>query len=194
MKYATSAIAILAIAAATSPAAAQVLDVTGTVTIQGTVGDKCIVTDEGDDPSPDFGGFIDLGALDDADGTLRDIGTISASSDLDNLGFRVVCTTATPSVTVTAEPMVNPSATAVTGYANTVHFTADANFSVVGGTNNFEVDTVTGATTGGTLSNRLATGEDNVQIDLSNFRTPGTTDVLTAGTYTGTVSITISPS
>ncbi len=193
MKYATSAIAILAIAAATSPAAAQVQDVTGTVTITGTVGDKCIVTDAGDVPDPDFGGLIELGQLDDTDGTLKDLGTISASNNLTDLGFRVVCTTASPTVTVTAEPMVNPSITAPDGYADTVHFTADANFSVVGGTDTYSVTTDATALATGTLSDRLATGPDNVQIDLSNFHTPETDDVLTAGTYTGTVSITISP-
>lgn len=193
MKYTAGAIAIVALAAATaSPAWAQ--SVSGTVTINGTVGEKCIVTDAGDDPNTDFGGIVDLGALDDTDGTLRSIAAISASSDLANLGFRVVCTTATPSVSVTAAPMVNASATAPTGYANTVHFTADANFSVVGGTDSFQVVTDGTATNGGALSNRLATGPDNVQVDLSNFHTPAATDVLTAGTYTGTVSITISPS
>jgi len=192
MKYTAGAIAFLALAAAASPAAAQ--SVSGTVTITGTVGDKCIVTDAGDDPNTDFGGIIDLGALDATNGTLRPIGTILASSNLANLGFRVVCTTAAPRVAVTAAPMVNPAATATTGYANTVHFTADANFSVVGGTNNYEVVTDGTATAGGVLTNRLATGPDNVQVDLSNFHTPSATDVLTAGTYTGTVSITISPS
>lgn len=191
MKYTATAIIALALAAAAQPAAAQ--DVSGTITIRGTVGEKCIVTDPGDNPGPDFGGLIDLGAIDDTDGTLRNIGTIAAANNLNDLSFRVVCTTASPSVSVTAAPMVNPTGVATTGYANTVHFTADANFLVVGGTNNFEVTTDATATAGGTLSNRLATGPDNVQVDLSNFHTPSTTDVLTSGTYTGTVSITISP-
>lgn len=191
MKYTATAAAILALAVAATPAAAQ--SVSGTVTITGTVAEKCVVTDTGDDPNTDFGGIINLGALDDVDGTLRPIGTILASSNLNNLGFRVVCTSATPSVSVTAAPMVNAGVTAPAGYADTVHFTADANFSVVGGTDNFQVVTDGTATDGGTLTNRLATGPDNVQVDLSNFHTPAATDVLTAGTYTGTVSITISP-
>lgn len=192
MKRTAGSLAILALAAAAAPANAQGVT-SGTVTIEGTVGEKCIVTDAGDVPSPDFGGLISLGALDDTDGTLRDIGTIAASSNLDDLGFRVVCTTASPLVSVTADPMVNPGGSATGGYANTVHFTADANFFVVGGTDTFQVVTDGTDTNGGTLSNRLATGPDNVQIDLSNFHTPGTADVLTSGTYTGTVSITISP-
>lgn len=192
MKHiAAASAAVLALALASSPAAAQ--SVSGTVTIQGNVDAKCIVTDAGDVPNPDFGGFIDLGDLDDVNGTLRPIGTIAASSDLANLGFRVVCTSATPSVAVSASPMVNAGVTAAAGYADTVHFTADANFTVVGGTDNFEVTTDGTATAGGPLSDRLATGPDNVQIDLSNFHTPQATDVLTAGTYTGSVSITISP-
>lgn len=191
MKYTAGSIAVLMLAAAAAPAAAQ--STSGKVTIEGTVGDKCIVTDAGDVPSPDFGGFINLGALDAADGKLRNIGTIAASSNLGDLGFRVVCTTASPVVSVTAAPMVNPTGSATGGYANTVHFTADANFFVVGGNNNYQVVTDGTATSGGTLTNRLATGPDNVQISLSNFHTPGTADVMTSGTYTGSVSITISP-
>nr|WP_137677391.1 hypothetical protein [Parerythrobacter lutipelagi] len=191
MKYTAGAIAILAFAAAAGPAMAQ--SVSGTVTINGTVGEKCIVTDAGDDPNTDFGGIIDLGQLDDTDGTLRTIADIGATSDLANLGFRIVCTTASPAVSVTAAPLTT-AATAPTGYANTVHFTADANFSVVGGTDTFQVVTDGTATNGGSLSNRLATGPDNVQVDLSAFHTAATTDVLVAGSYTGTVQITISPS
>lgn len=180
-----------AIALAATPAQAQ--SVSGTVTINGTVGAKCLVTDAGDDPNPDFGGIVDLGALDDTDGTLRTISPIAASSDLNNLGFRIVCTTANPVVSVTAAPMTT-AATAPTGYANTVHFTADTDFDVIGGTDEFQVVTDGTATNGGSLTDRLATGADNVRVDLSNFHTPGASDVLVAGSYTGTVSITVSPS
>jgi hypothetical protein len=191
MKNTVTVAGALALALAAQPAAAQ--DVSGTITIEGTVSDKCIVTDPGDNPGPDFGGFIDLGPIDDTDGTLRNIGTIAAANNLSDLSFRVVCTTATPSVSVTAAPMVNPTGLVTAGYANTVHFTADANFSVVGGTDTFTVITDGTSTAGGTLTDRLATGADNVQVDLSNFRTPAPAEVLTAGTYTGTVLITISP-
>ncbi|MFY8048312.1 MAG: hypothetical protein ACOVNS_05775 [Erythrobacter sp.] len=192
MKVIAGTVAVLALVAAVQPAAAQ--SVSGTVTLEGTVGDKCIVTDGGATPNIDFGGTIDLGELDDTDGTLRSIGTISASSNLDNLGFRVVCTTALPRVEITAEPMVNPTGVATGGYANAVHFTADTKFSLVsGGTQTFGVTTNGTPINGGHLSARLATGEHNVQIDLSNFHTLGSADVLTAGDYTGTVSITISP-
>jgi hypothetical protein len=192
MKFSAGTIAVLVLAAAAAPAVAQD-STSGTITIEGTVGDKCIVTDSGSVLDPDFGGLINLGQLDDTDGTLKDLGTFTASNNLDDLSFRIVCTTASPSVTVTAEPMVNPSVNAPDGYADTVHFTADANFSVVGGTDTYSVTTDATPSATGTLSDRLATGPDNVQIDLSNFHTPEADDVMTAGTYTGTVSITISP-
>jgi len=190
----TIALAALAtaLATATSPAAAQ--DLSGTVTINGTVGEKCLVTDEGDNADPDFGGIIDLMDLDDTDGTLRTIADISASGDLGNLGFRVVCTTANPVVQVTGTAMTTAGA-APTGYANTVHFTADANFDIAGGgTDTFTVTTDGTDIDGGSLSGRLATGLDNVTVDLSSFHTPDPADVLVAGDYTGSVVITISPS
>lgn len=180
----------LATALAAAPASAQ--SVSGTVTINGTVGEKCLVTDTGANPNANFGGIVDLGALDDTDGTLRTIAPIAASGDLANLGFRVVCTTANPNVSVTAAPMLNVAA-APTGYANRIDFTADVDFDTVGGTQEFQAVTDATATVGGALANRLATGLDNVRVDLSGFNTPGADDVLVAGSYTGSVSITISP-
>lgn len=185
----TTGFAVLAAMAAT-PAAAQT--VSGTVTINGTVGSKCLVTDPGANPNADFGGIVDLGQLDDTDGTLRAISPIAASGDLANLGFRVVCTTGNPSVSVTAAPMLT-TGTAPTGYANRVDFTADVDFDTVAGTEEFQAVTDGTATAGGSLANRLATGLDNVRVDLSGFNTPGASDVLVAGAYTGSVSITIAP-
>lgn len=180
----------LATALAAAPASAQ--SVSGTVTINGTVGEKCLVTDTGSTPNADFGGVVNLGALDDTDGTLRTIAAISATGDLANLGFRVVCTTANPTVSVTAAPMINV-ASAPAGYANRVDFTADVDFDTVGGVAEYQAVTDGTATVGGSLPNRLATGLDNVRVDLSGFNTPGAEDVLVAGSYTGSVSITISP-
>lgn len=180
----------LATALAAAPASAQ--SVSGTVTINGTVGEKCLVTDTGSNPNADFGGVVNLGALDDTDGTLRTIAPISASGDLANLGFRVVCTTANPLVSVTAAPLTT-AATPPTGYANRVDFTADVDFDTVSGTDQYQAVTDGIATVGGNLSDRLATGLDNVRVDLSGFNTPGADDVLVAGSYTGSVSITISP-
>lgn len=180
----------LATALAAAPASAQ--SVSGTVTINGTVGEKCLVTDTGSNPNADFGGVVNLGALDDTDGTLRTIAPISASGDLANLGFRVVCTTANPLVSVTAAPLTT-AATPPAGYANRVDFTADVDFDTVSGTDQYQAVTDGIATVGGNLSDRLATGLDNVRVDLSGFNTPGADDVLVAGSYTGSVSITISP-
>lgn len=186
---ALSTIAIATMLAA-APASAQ--SVSGTVTINGTVGNKCLVTDAGSTPNADFGGVVNLGALDAADGTLRTIAAIAATGDLANLGFRVVCTTANPTVSVTAAPMLNVAA-APSGYANRVDFTADVDFDTVGGVVEYQAVTDGTPTVGGALPNRLATGLDNVRVDLSGFNTPGATDVLVAGSYTGSVSITISP-
>lgn len=186
------ALSAMAFATALAAAPASAQSVSGTVTINGTVGEKCLVTDTGSNPNADFGGVVNLGALDDTDGTLRTIAPISASGDLANLGFRVVCTTANPLVSVTAAPLTT-AATPPAGYANRVDFTADVDFDTVSGTDQYQAVTDGIATVGGNLSDRLATGLDNVRVDLSGFNTPGADDVLVAGSYTGSVSITISP-
>jgi hypothetical protein len=186
------ALSIVAIATALAAAPASAQSVSGTVTINGTVGEKCLVTDTGANPNADFGGIVNLGALDAADGRLRTIAAIAATGDLANLGFRVVCTTANPLISVTATPLTTAAAPPA-GYANRVDFTADVDFDTVSGTDQYTAVTDATATVGGNLTDRLATGLDNVRVDLRDFNTPGVNDVLVAGSYTGSVSITIAP-
>ena len=69
-KILLTALAAASALALAGPVAAQ--SVSGVVDITGSVADKCIVTDDGTPPSGSFGGSVNLGQLDDTDGTLKD--------------------------------------------------------------------------------------------------------------------------
>lgn len=183
-----------AIAAISTPSFAQT-SVSGTVTLDGTVDAKCLVTTTGAVPSPDFGGAIHLSQLDDGTtGKLRAIGTVSAGANT-NLNFRVVCTTATPAVSVTSTALKTGTGTAPTGYANTVHYSSTVAFDIAGSGTPTNVTTVTDGTATSTsnLPGRLATSPTNIHVSATSFHTPGLNDVLVAGTYNGSIAITVSP-
>ena len=81
-----------------------------------------------------------------------------------------------------------------TGYANTVHYNANVQLSLVGGNQTLSNDTLLvpgGATQ--TYTARLATGANNVSVTADTFRTPGASDVMLAGTYNGNIQITVAP-
>lgn len=187
---ALAAASALAIAA---PAAAQ--DVTGTVNITGSVGEKCMVT--GDGPaSSSFTTTVALGELSQADGTLRD--DLATSFDAGGTGgsamdFRVVCTTAAPEITVDADAIVADAVTAPSGYADTIDYVAHVQFDLVAsGTQTVDNDTQA-ASTVEVLTDRLATGADNVHITATGFTTGTGDEILVADSYTGIINITIAP-
>jgi len=178
----------------TTPAAAQ--SVSGVVDITGSVGEKCIVTDDGTPTSGDFGGSVNLGQLDDVDGTLKSSGDLEAAflaAGTANLTYRIVCTTPNTKLTVNANELTT-GATVSAGYANTVHYNASVQLALVGGNQSLSNDSL--LVPGGaeqTFTARLATGPTNVAVTANNFRTPGADDVMLAGTYNGNILITIAP-
>ncbi len=186
---ALTGVATLALLA--TPAAAQV---SGSVTLTGTVGDKCLVTNAGATGTAptSFSGTVSVGQLD--NGTTGELGTIAdVSSTTDaNLNFRVVCTTANPAVTVSATPMMNNSATPTAGYTNRVDYSSTVTFTRVGGVTPVTVSTGGTASSGPTaLASRLAASGNNIQVEANGFSATG---VLLSGTYTGVVSVTVAPS
>jgi type 1 fimbria pilin len=193
-KILLTALAAASALAIATPAAAQ--SVSGVVDITGSVADKCIVTDDGTPPSGDFGGSVNLGQLDDTDGTLKDSSVLAAAfsaAGAANLTYRIVCTTPNTQLTVNANELTT-GATVTTGYANTVHYNANVQLSLVGGNQTLSNDTLlvpAGATQ--TYTARLATGANNVSVTADTFRTPGATDVMLAGTYNGNIQITVAP-
>lgn len=193
-KILLSALAAASALAIASPAAAQ--SVSGVVDITGSVADKCIVTDDGTPPSGSFGGSVNLGQLDDTDGTLKDssvLATAFSAAGAANLTYRIVCTTPNTQLTVNANELTT-GATVTAGYANTVHYNANVQLSLVGGNQTLSNDTLlvpAGATQ--TYMARLATGANNVSVTADTFRTPGASDVMLAGTYNGNIQITVAP-
>ena len=163
--------------------AASAQTTTGTVTVVGTVGDKCTVS--GGDTT--FSDTFDALELADTDGTLRAIAPFSTSGE----GFQVHCTTI-PDVSISATPMTNV-ASAPGGYANTVNYMAYADFNVVAGADN-TISTPAGGSAGPTaLSAHLENVADNVVIRADTFTTPGASDILVAGAYSGLITVTITP-
>ena len=179
---------ILAALAASSaliavPAAAQ--SASGTVNVTGSVQAKCTAI------TP-ITGTITLNELALANGTVDS----AFSSNTGGLSrtFTVRCTSANPGLSVTSVPLTTTS-TGTPGYTGTVHFTSTLNVAKAGGGNATVVDTsnVAAATTG-SVGDRLANSNDNVVIAISNGNTTNAADLLEAGSYTGSIAITISPS
>jgi opacity protein-like surface antigen len=193
-KILLTALAAASALAIATPAAAQ--DVTGTVNITGSVGEKCMVT--GDGPaSSSFTTTVALGELSQADGTMRT--DLATSFDAGGTGgstmdFRVVCTTAAPEITVDADPIVAENVTSPpSGYANTIDYVAHVQFDLVAsGSQTVDNDTQA-ASTVEVLTDRLATGADNVHITATGFTTGTNDEILVADSYTGIINITIAP-
>lgn len=193
-KILLTALAAASALAIATPAAAQT--VSGVVDITGSVADKCIVTDDGTPPSGSFGGTVNLGTLDDTDGTLKDSSVLAAAfsaAGAANLTYRIVCTTPNTKLTVNANELTT-GAVVSTGYANTVHYNANVQLALVGGNQTLSNDTLlVPAGAEQTFTARLATGANNVSVTADTFRTPGASDVMLAGTYSGNIQISIAP-
>ena len=171
---------LLASAAIASPAFAQA---TGTITLTGTVGDKCTVVGTA------IGGNVDFLALDTGAGTLRS----GLDTDFGTKTFTVKCTSANPTISVTALPLATGAA-AGTGYDNSIDYSATVTVdkATTGTTAVTDSSTVAAATTG-QVGARLANSTGNVRVTAGSFATNANTDLLVSGTYNGSIAITISP-
>lgn len=187
-------IAMTAAAAITTPAmaATTTTDVTGTITITGSVAPKCFVLN-GETESASFTADVEMGELADTDGTLLPSATLAAkfaSVGGGALDVRVLCTSATPNVSVKATPLVG-NALPTDGYTNTVNYQADVTFSLVGDISDVVSDASTdNAATSDALRARLNGTGTNVSIRTSEWAATG---VLTAGEYEGQIVINIAP-
>lgn len=184
-------IALLAIAASAviaTPAMAQ--NVTGTITLNGNVASKCSVSSNSNGTT--FAQTVNFGELSQANGTLRN----GLDTDFTNAVVQatVVCNTGTPKVSVDANPMVTGTGSAPTGYANTINYTANVAVSTATpGTVNFSNATTAGPLAATAVGAALANSANNVKVTASGFGTPGGSDILVAGAYTGNIIIVISP-
>lgn len=177
-----AAILVAAAATVSVPAYAQA---TGTVVVNGTVAPKCTAVQP-------ISGTINLGELATADGTI-DQAFSKATSGL-TTNFTVRCNGSNPNLSVEARPLVNSAAaTGVAGYTNTVHYTARLAAKGASGSTTTTVadrSLQAGATTG-RVGDRLAAVANNVSLSIAEGATESATAILEAGTYSGTVDITI---
>lgn len=192
-KIALLALATGSVLAMAAPAAAQT--VTGNVTITGSVAPKCFVLPgAGTTFGTPVGTPISLGELAQADGTMRTnlAASVNASAAL---SARVVCTSGAPTISVDANAITAATATAATGYDNSIDFEASVAVTTTGGSTNFTNDSAAGAGAVTPIGGRLANnGGNNIVITTSNFRTGALTDLLAADpVYTGTIVVVIAP-
>lgn len=179
-------IAMTAAAAFATPAMAQQV-VTGTITLTGTVGAKCYV---GSDTSANtFSDAVNFGALDATDGTLR----TGLATDFGTRSFTVKCTSGNPTISVTANPLAN-TATPAAGYDNSIDYSATVTADRAGSGTAVVTDASSAAgATSGQVGGPLANAASNVRITTTGYATNAATDLLVAGTYNGSVVVTISP-
>lgn len=188
----------LAFATALIGANAMAADAVGTVTITGNVASKCTVISGGGLGGLTFGSnFGGSTELSNSSGHL--ISNFGAFSSNGSGDFQVNCNKANPTITLAATAMPTAAA-APTGYANTISYKAFVDIAAISGANTTSVvtrsaDSGATPTTGG-----LGTGlyvqntTNNVIVRANTFSTAAATDVLVAGAYSGTITLTLTPS
>lgn len=182
--------AILALAlpalAFTAPALAQ--SATGSVQVTGTVASKCTAQ------SP-ITGTINLGELAKSDGTV-DSAFTSNSGGLTR-SFSVVCTSANVQIAVSANALNNTSdQTTGGGYTGRVHYTSTLTAQKAGGgaqTATYTTADVLPSASTASLGDRLKNAANNLTLTVSSGATTNAADLLKAGSYESTVSITVNP-
>lgn len=200
MKKIAIAFALSATALSTTPALAQ--QVAGTVNVTGTVAGRCSVIEAGAEKTT-FTGNIDLGRLDAADGTIRAEltgSTTTSPADAKKVIARVVCTSANPTIGVSATKLAVANAgDSGAGYANVIDYVAALRVKTASSTTplvEVKYDTLSdSAPITAKLGSRIAGGTDNnVEVNVSSLRTKGgAANVLNEGSYNSVVSLSISP-
>jgi len=172
------AVAALAASALAGPAFAQS---TGTVTVDGTVADRCLFTDPAD--------VISVGELA-LPGSDANAGRLDASK-INNESRTLVgwCNGTAATMTVEAQPLLNSDFTgaAPAGFDQRIDFTASAAANSATAT-----DSSTAASPGAGAAVNVGMFTGNVVVTLSSPTTPGG-GLLVAGDYNGQVLVTLTP-
>lgn len=182
MKKTIATVMIAAAALASAPAFAQA---SGTVQVNGTVAAKCSAREP-------IGGTINLGELAKDDGTVDK--AFSNARDGLSKNFTIICNGSNPQLSVKANPLVNAAASnSPNGYTNTVHYTAKLAAKGAKGNTTFitNLSNNNGGATTGLIGDRLAAEANNVTLSIGEGITSDSIAILEAGSYTGTVNITI---
>lgn len=181
-----TALALLATAAIATPAMAQTA--TGTVQVTGTVSAKCAITSTA--PTA-----ITLNELALSNGTV-DSAFSSQTGGLTR-SFTVKCTSSSPTVAVSSTQLNNTTdSTTGGGYTGQVQYTSTvvADKSPSGtATTSYTTAAVLPAASSVNLGAPLANSADNVRVTVSNGTTTNTGDLLKAGSYSSTITVTVSP-
>ena len=185
-------LAAAACVALATPAMAQT-SATGTVNVTGSVAAKCTAI------TP-ITGTIQLNELALANGTV-DTAFSSTTGGTPGLTktFTVKCTSAAPTITVSATSLDHSTTAASTGgYTGRVHYKATLAADTAASTTVSAVYTTADtppAAVSTPLGGPLANATGNVRITVSNGATTNSGDLLRAGTYNvnGVITITVSP-
>jgi hypothetical protein len=180
------ALALLATAAIATPAMAQ--SASGTIQVTGVVPGKCTAL------TP-ITGTITLNDISTATGTV--LSAFSNNAGGLSRSFTVVCTSANASISVSSDALNNASdASTGGGYTGRVHYTSTLSANKAGGgaaTAVYTTADVLPAATTTPLADRLAVGANNVTVAVSNGTTTNSGDVLKAGNYSSTITVTVAP-
>jgi len=180
MKKTVSTLVIAAAALAASPAFAQA---SGTVQMTGSVAAKCTAIQP-------IAGSIDLGELAKDDGTV-DQAFSKAKNGL-TTNFTVRCNGSNAQLSVEAKPLINTAATQAEGYANTVHYKATlAAQTAAGNTSSVADQSISAGAAMSNVAGKLKAAANNVTLTIGEGATQNSTAILEAGTYNGSVDVTI---
>lgn len=190
-----SKIGALALAAsALSTGAFAATGSTGTVILGGHVDTKCSAV--GGSGST-FSASVDLGDLSGANGQLSAaLAATTASLPAGGVqNFQIACTGAGNTITLKADPIKASTATASSGYASTVNYTAEVDVALASGSTSSTSHTSdsTSTTTNLAAADRLANQPNNVQIKAYALNTTAGALLVADPNYSGLITVTISP-
>jgi len=166
---------------------------TGTVDVTGRVGGRCAVQ-VGAASSSTFTGTIALGELAGGNGQLSPA-LAGATIPSAQIAFTIICTSPLPTFKLSATRLAT-AATAPAGYANAVDYTVAVAVSQVSGTPpalNYATSSTPPAQISAILTGRPSNIADNVVVRVHSLNAAAGA-LLVAGDYTGTISLTITPS
>ena len=180
MKKTVSTLVIAAVALAAGPAFAQA---SGTVQVTGNVASTCAALQP-------VTGSLDLGELAKDDGTI-DQAFSKAKNGL-TTNFTVRCNGSNAQLSVEAKPLVNTAGTQAEGYASTVHYKATlAAQTASGNTSSVADQSISAGATTSNVAGKLKAQPNNVTLTIAEGTTQNSNAILEAGTYNGSVDITI---
>ena len=175
-----------------APAFAQ--SATGTIAVTGSVNTQCAVITGGSGSS--FTGTIALNELDGSDGTL--LNTLSGSTAGAAAGsqtFQISCNGSDATVALSASTLSTGTGTAPTGYSRNINYTTEFDGALAaGGTKSVTYTTGAASPSSSTLGGRLANAPGNVVVKVYGLSAEnGATSLLEAGSYTSSISVSITP-